>query len=472
MNRNKRAIILIVVLITACMATFALSQYEEKQEQIKSSDAILLEIPCDTVQTLAWEYEGSSFSFHKENDGWLYDADTAFPVNEEKINSILSVFESFGVAFIIETVEDFNQYGLKEPVCTMQLSTEETQVTIQLGNFSKLDEQRYVSIGDGNVYLVRNDPVDFLETELSAMILHDSLPTLTTATEISVTGSTTSHILYTTDSTASYSEEDVYFMELDGQSYPLDTNSVTSYLSTLSKLTLQNYVTYAATAEELADYGLDTPAYSITVSYPSAQEEDAAQPKTFTLHLGRNVKEAAAAAEAEAAGEEAIPSVTSYVRLNDSPKIYQISDTSFLALTCVAYNDLRHHEVFWGDFDTITTLDITLEDMTHVISSQVSEEDGQTLLWIYQNEEIDLSGFQTALNSIVADSFTEESTKLKEELRLTIHLENATFPTVTLGFYRYDGSTCLVTIDGQSVCFTSRASVVSLIEAVQKIVLH
>ncbi|NLJ89685.1 MAG: DUF4340 domain-containing protein, partial [Clostridiales bacterium] len=173
MKRFKRAIALVAILVVASVATFLLSRYEEKKEQIKSSDEIILEIPSDTVTALSWELEETSLAFHKGDEGWLYDEDEAFPVSEEKVNEILSYFEAFDVSFIIENVEDYDQYGLKDPEGIIHLTTTDSNYEIKLGNFSKMDEQRYVDIGDGNVYLVSKDPMNYIEEELSGMIKHD-----------------------------------------------------------------------------------------------------------------------------------------------------------------------------------------------------------------------------------------------------------------------------------------------------------
>lgn len=472
MKRTKRALLLGIVLIAACAATFALTRYEEKQEQIKNSDAIIVALASDTVQSLSWEYDNSSLSFHKANGHWLYDGDEAFPVNEEKINNILSLFEAFGAAFIIEEVEDYTQYGLKNPECTIRLSTTEKEFCIYLGDFSKMDEQRYVDIGDGNVYLVRKDPMDSLETTVSSFLLHDSCPELTTATGLLFSGNESGSIIYLEDSTDSYSEEDVYYMVRDGKNAPLDTDIVTAYLSTISSLTLQNFVTYNATEEELISYGLNAPEHSVTIEYPSTDENGTETTETFTLHISRNPEELAAAEAAEAEGAESIPSVTKYIRVNDSQIVYQLSDADYTTLTATSYNDFRHQEVFWGDYTSITAFDITLEETVHTIFSQPGEEDSSELLWFYQEQEIDVSNLKYYLRSIYADSFTDETPTGKEELRLTLHLEHTLYPEIELCFYRYDGSSCLVTVNGESVCYTTRSSVINLIEAVQKIVLN
>lgn len=45
-----------------------------------------------------------------------------------------------------------------------------------MGDYSSMDSERYVSIGDGNVYLVQNDPLDQFDAVLSDMIDHDDVP--------------------------------------------------------------------------------------------------------------------------------------------------------------------------------------------------------------------------------------------------------------------------------------------------------
>ena len=58
-----------------------------------------------------------------------------FPWTGKKIAALLVQLREFGVSFMTEKVEDWGQYGLDTPVCTI----------------------RYVAIGDGNAYLVKDD---------------------------------------------------------------------------------------------------------------------------------------------------------------------------------------------------------------------------------------------------------------------------------------------------------------------------
>ena len=233
MKRYKRLYLLLGVLAVACIATFGVLRFEEHQEQIKNSDEIILKVPSDTVTSLSWEYQEESLSFHKE-EVWLYDEDEAFPVSEEKINGLLAQFEEFGASFIIENVQDYGQYGLDVPVCTIRFSTDEQEYEVQLGDYSSMDSERYVSIGDGNVYLVQNDPLDQFDAVLSDMIDHDDVPRFDAVASIQFSGDETYSIVYEEGSDNTYCADDVYFAQIGGEMLPLDTERVQSYLDSIT----------------------------------------------------------------------------------------------------------------------------------------------------------------------------------------------------------------------------------------------
>lgn len=178
MKRSKKLYILLGVLAVACIATFAVTQIEERKEQIKNSGETILELSGESVRSLSWEYNDESLSFRKD-EVWLYGGDENFPVSADKMNELLEQFQPLSAAFVIENVADYGQYGLDDPICTINLSTAEQSYEIKLGDFSKMDSQRYVSIGDGNVYLVQNDPLDKFDAVLSDLIAMMKCRTLT-----------------------------------------------------------------------------------------------------------------------------------------------------------------------------------------------------------------------------------------------------------------------------------------------------
>ena len=91
--------------------------------------------------------------------------------------------------------------------------------------------------------------------------------------------------------------------------------------------------------------------------------------------------------------------------------------------------------------------------------------------WTYQGTEFDIYDLRTALRSLTAVSFTDETPDGQEEISLTIHLDNEDFPTLTLTLYRYDGETCIACVDGDPVAFVSRSQTVDLVEVVRALTL-
>lgn len=361
-----------------------------------------------------------------------------------------------------------------------------------------MDSQRYVSIGDGNVYLVKNDPFDDFNVVISDLIDHDEIPSFGEATGILFAGAENYNISYEEDSTSTYCADDVYFINREEKTLPLDTSRVEEYLRNISSLNLKDYVTYNVTDEELAAYGLDEPELTVTVEYVSEEEDGEEISDTFVISLSRS-REAKMAdretdgedRETDGAGQETDGAgqgtdganretdggdtgseeeeTAAYVRVGESQIIYQISSDSYEKLMAVSYDSLRHPEVFSADTADIRRMDITLEDTVYTIASE-EEDDGRT--YYYQEKEVEMAGLKSSLKSLEAARFTEEQPTQKEEIKLVVSLDNEYFPEVVIDLYRYDGDECLAVVDGEPVSFVQRSDVVDLIEAVHGIVLN
>ncbi len=440
MKRNKKIGILCGILICVSLAAFGVSKYEKQKEIIKNSDEIIMEIKKEDVKVLSWECDMGSFAFHRdENGSWLYDEDEEFPVDKEKIENLLELFEEFGVAFMIEEVEDFEQYGLDTPVCTICMETESDSYEIRLGNYSTMDSQRYVSIGDGNVYLVKTDPLEQFEIEISEVFHHDEIPELKEVTQIQFSGTESEDIIYEKDSTNTYSSEDVYFVKREESLLPLDTSRVQEYL--------------------------DTPELSVVFEYADiGEDKDKETKETFALYIGHDPKEQ----EVEESDKDTEEEVTAYARIGESKIIYQLTTEQYKKLKEITYDTLRHQELFWADFSDVHQMDILLEDNHYVITSEL--EDGDRTYY-YQEEELEMANIQSAISGLKVKTFSDKTPKQKEEISLTLYLDNENFPKVQIQLYRYDGEDCIAVVDGETIALVERTCVVDLIEAVNHIVL-
>ncbi len=526
MKRSKRMGVLLAVLAGACAATVGVVEYEEKKEAIQNTDEVILQVSSDKVRALSWEYGAEKLGFHKD-ETWKYDDDEAFPVDEEAVAELLEVFEEFGASFIIEDVEDYGQYGLDDPVCTIKLTTteaiagveisEETKATestnvkeesetedgilletdeasnleenrkaleldsgnyeevkytyeIKLGSFSTMDSKRYVSIGDGNVYLVSEDPFDEYEITISDMILHDQTVVFSKVKDVIFSGME-NYTVVREEESSTYNISDVYYAKIDEETRTLDSNEMSDYLRNISYLNPKDYVNYKVTDEELVEYGLGDPELSVTVHYTYEDEEKEGVEDTFVIHISRNQEEVEKAQEEAEKNDSEPKDVTAYVRIGESPIIYQVTDSDYDDLTKVAYDDLRHKEVFWGDFGDVYQVDIQLEDVDYTLNCDDFDKDKDEGVWKYQDDELDVSAFKSALLDLKADSFTDEEPEQKLELGLKLYLENENVQEVSVELYRYDGEYCLAMVDGEAVSLVKRSQVVELMETVNAIVL-
>lgn len=473
MKRSKKLYTLLGIFIIICIVTIAVTQIEESKEQIKATGEIILEIPRKDVRSLSWVYNENSLAFHKD-EKWLYDEDESFPVDGQKIEDLLEPFESFGVSFTIEDVNNYSTYGLDDPECVIQFATDDQVYTIQLGSYSKMDEERYFSIGDGNVYLAKKDPLDVFNITLNDLIKHDEKLSYQQITEIKFEGAENYTVFLAEESDASYSSNDIYFTEQNNKTLPLDTKQINNWLQTVSTLSLTNFVTYHATDEELESYHLTDPELTVTISYTAADDSGKEVDGTYILSVSRNPDELAAAEEAEANNKEAV-AVTAYIRIGDSRIVYKISEYSSNRLCSVSYNDLRHREVLPIDFDDVYQIDFELEDSNYTIIADGKDKDTQERIWKYEETVVETETLQKELTSLKAgdsDDFTLENPSEKNEISFTVYLENKNHPKIKVALYRYNGEQCLAVVDGKPFALISRSDAVDLIEAVHAIVLN
>lgn len=452
MKRYKKLLVLLGVLLIVCGATVLVGRMEEKKENIRTAGETILAVDPEAVDSLSWKFEETELSFHKEEGGsWVYDGDAAFPVDEEKIAGMLETFRAFTAAFVIEDVQDYSQYGLTEPQCTVTFTAGEDSHTVKLGDYSQMDSQRYASLDDGRAYLLKEDPLETFQAELPDVVKNDEIPEFGQPNKVTISGVDSYEFTRLEEENGkSYCAEDIYFTSDD---QALDTGRVKNYLSALEALELGEYVTYDVTEEALKDYGLDAPELALTVDYDGENGEAAA----FALALSRDPAE-----------DEDSETFTAYLRIGESQLVYKLEKSDYKALMAASYNDLRHQELLSADFGDITQMDVTLDGENYAITS---EGEGDEKKWYFGEQEVDISELRSAMANLTAEDFTEETPTQKQEAALTVHLANETFPEVELGLYRYDGDNCIATLDGQTVCLIGRVYVVDLQEAINRIVM-
>ncbi|MCI8819192.1 MAG: DUF4340 domain-containing protein [Oscillibacter sp.] len=314
------------------------------------------------------------------------------------------------------------------------------------------------------MYLVKHDPLDEFSAKLSAVIDHDEIPVFDQVTGIQFSGSENYTVTGQEESPDTYCSDDVYFASKNEKPLPMDTQLVETYLRSIANLGLTDYASYNVTDEELRAYGLDQPDLTITVDYTPEEDGKEGTPETFVLHISRDP---AAKAE-EDAGSEENKEYAAYARVGESQIVYQICSDRYELLMDASCDALRHQELLSADSEDISQIGVSLEGKRYTFTPRGK---GDEISWVYENEELETAGFLDALEALSVEEFTDERPAQKEEVRVTVFLNNERFPEAEITLYCYDGVRCLAEVNGESTALVERGSVVNFIEAVRSVVL-
>lgn len=463
MKRGKKLGILLLALVILCGAAFVAKQLNTDVADAgeeEDTSVTILSVDASQVTELSWEYT-ESLSFTYDGESWAYAGDDAFPLDESYLEAIMTALSDLSAAKAIENVEDFDQYGLADPACTVTVEAD-SQIVLTIGDESSAGDSLYVSIGDGNVYMVDVSLLDNFAYGLYDLVDTESIPTMSNVTSLTIDAETQSlELVYLENSGLAYSDSYTWFLKTGDDYTTLDTELTETLLSTFTGLSWVSCVDY--NAQDLSLYGLDSPAATITIAYTTTEE---ASEETFVLEIG------------------SYSDSYCYARIAGSNMVYlvdaAISDNA-LYFTAAG---LLPDEVLLMDWDGVTSVDVTLDGETYTFlkeTSLVEDEDSEEetaeetyeTIWTIEGQEVDGASIWDALDALVSTgSDSSLSADRTAEISFTIHQASDSFPEVELTFYQYDSTSCLVSLNGEVRLFVSRSDIVSLIELVNETVLE
>lgn len=441
MKRQKQLMILVGVLVVLIAVIALVSGVQKHIDTISTVDEEIIATSESALTAVSWTKDGTTLSFTQADDTWSDAGDAAFPVDQDKMSDLLEHFESVHASFIIEDVEDFGQYGLDNPSCTVTLTSADGETVIRMGDYSTMDEKRYLTLGDGTVYLIDDDLEQYLTTDRDDWMRQDNLPDYDTLDSIVATGETAFTVEHRPDEDLCYTDAYEYYMTDGGRNRELSADKVADFADTLRNLDRTDYATYTEDGTTLADYGLDAPAQTFTVTCTTDEE-----PQTLTLAFGKKGNDC-------------------YLRMDDSTIVYRVdADTYADDIAAAGYDTLRPDEVLALNWDDVESIDFTVDDATYT-----AEKSGDT--WKINGEKVEFEDVTDAIDGLKVNEFNTETPAKKQEAAFTVHLDNQDFPELTVTLYKYDGDNCLAQKDGETLGFVARSLVVDLTEAVNAITL-
>ena len=178
MKRGKKLLWLLVavaVLIGAMVLIPKLTA-EEAPEPAEDTTVELLNVDVETVERLSWTYEGEVYTFYADGNRWINEEDPKFPTQKSNITTMLEAFAPLKAMSEVTPVQDLSAYGLAEPSITVTVTAAGKTATVSIGDENAMGGLRYVTLGDGKVYLVSTNIHARFERRLFDVMIRDTLP--------------------------------------------------------------------------------------------------------------------------------------------------------------------------------------------------------------------------------------------------------------------------------------------------------
>ena len=421
-KKSVNLITAVGVLVVLSGAYVGVKAYVAKQEAADAESAEeenpeIISIASADVKSIKFVIDKKEVTFEKNGDSWVKSDETDFPVDQDKIDTLVSSLNSIKAERTLENVEDASEYELDQPENTITVTTEDGETTvIQLGMENDSTSQEYIDLNEDSstVYVVSNSTFSSFEGTLYDFAKSGVFPTVdsSTVSKISVEGKDSSYVV-------EKDENNFWNITDDGETEKADSAKATSLASALSSMAYASYVNYNCAKDELSQYGLDKPYAEITVDYQEKVEKESTDDENEAENGAEEVSEVSGnekqtdekvdsetdgnenpdedvdVADTEDSEEESEPETEMvdrelviqvgdqssdggrYVRVNDSNEIYTISEDSldtFLGKTNADFWDLT---VSYLSANNLDTLDVNYggEDYIVNVSRETSEDE-------------------------------------------------------------------------------------------------
>ena len=321
-KKSVNLITAVGVLVVLSGAYVGVKTYVAKQEAADTESAEeenpeIISIASADVKSIKFVIDKKEVTFEKDGDSWVKSDETGFPVDQDKIDTLVSSLNSIKAERTLENVEDASEYELDQPDNTITVTTEDGETTvIQLGMENDSTSQEYIDLNkdSSTVYVVSNSTFSSFEGTLYDFAKSGVFPTVdsSTVSKISVDGKDSSYVV-------EKDKNNFWNITGDGETEKADSAKATSLASTLSSVAYASYVNYNCAEDELSQYGLDKPYAEITVDYQEEVEKESTDDENEAENGDEEVSEAYADSETD--GNESLDEDVDVADTEDSEAV-------------------------------------------------------------------------------------------------------------------------------------------------------
>ncbi|WP_157950215.1 DUF4340 domain-containing protein [Vallitalea okinawensis] len=177
MNRSKKLVIWVVVLVLLCGSLFAVTYYNDnkKEEEIpvKEEAIMISEIAKEDITKIALKNNNGEFDFVKVDENeWSITGYEDYEMKTYLVSNFESMFTSLRADRLIEEIgdeTDLSKYGLADPFATIKATlVDGTAKTLSIGNKTPEGYAYYAMMEeDPTVYTVSNNYGRFASYDIS-----------------------------------------------------------------------------------------------------------------------------------------------------------------------------------------------------------------------------------------------------------------------------------------------------------------
>lgn len=155
-----------LLLVVICMYGFVekIKEKDEKKESQKTQSITVHTSDTDKISAFSYLYEGTKYSFQKENDIWICENDKSVELDQDKVKQLISNLKEVTASRIVdENPTDLSEFGLLQPLNQIEVTdTQGNTLRYDIGNKNQTVNGYYLKTNDTNiVYLTGSFPTFF-----------------------------------------------------------------------------------------------------------------------------------------------------------------------------------------------------------------------------------------------------------------------------------------------------------------------
>ncbi len=462
MSKKRRQtvtmILLCLLLIGAGISYYAIIRHQKAQSS-KTADTDtdtdetipVYKMKDSSITKIHFTSDLSDLTIVKKGKKWENAKDSAYPLDQSKADSMLDAVASVDAQKLVtDTYDDLDQYGLKKPALQVEVtSSSGEKQTLYIGEESLAGGGRYAYCkGSKKIYLINTTIYSaFAFTDTQLMEVAD-LPEITAdyVTHLKVSGSKGKGFEATYDAKNS-PYKSIYSWAINApysQAVPGDVDQLATLFESFAKLSYSECADYKADDAACKKYGLDHPAYQITLDYFQVKGETSGDDTTQTAAADVKDSQKIKKTLTLLIGHKTKDKESYYVMQPGSKAVYLMSKDTVDAMVKIDAIKYVYTKLYAGNEMSLNSIDLNYQGKDYHMTLSSKEKKDKTYAYTAKvdGKKVDDQEFRNAyaaFSEITAKAGIDSSVKTVSDKAVATIVFHEKKRNVTLTFYPYDG---------------------------------